>query len=152
MIKERRLIFFSLSFLDIMACGFGAVILLFLILRHNVVVEVQPDPRLAAEVEMLKEDVRDAEVERSDLLNSIEELELQLVTTQGLSQRYLTELNEVEESIQSDPEGASRAPPAVEELNARRQDGGGRVRRPDPPVPRRGNRQYLTGLTLAESG
>ena len=35
MIKKRRNIAFSLSFLDIMACGFGAVTLLFLILRHN---------------------------------------------------------------------------------------------------------------------
>ena len=104
MLKKRRITAFSLSFLDIMACGFGAVTLLFLILRHSVVVEVQPDAKLSAEVEMLKKDVEVAEQERSDLLNSIEDLELQLVNTQGLSTRYLTELQEVEESIQSDPE------------------------------------------------
>ena len=43
MLKKRRITAFSLSFLDIMACGFGAVTLLFLILRHSVDVEVQPD-------------------------------------------------------------------------------------------------------------
>jgi hypothetical protein len=150
MIKERRLIFFSLSFLDIMACGFGAVILLFLILRHNVVVEVQPDPRLAAEVEMLKEDVKDAEEERSDLLNSIEELELLLVTTQGLSQRYLTELEEVEESIQSDPEERiamlRRQVEELERETAKMEEVefGDRIRQ----FLGEGNRQYLTGLTL----
>ena len=41
--KNRRFTAFSLSFLDIMACGFGAVTLLFLILRHSVVEEVQPE-------------------------------------------------------------------------------------------------------------
>lgn len=32
---KRKITTFSLSFLDIMACGFGAVTLLFLILKHN---------------------------------------------------------------------------------------------------------------------
>ena len=43
MARKRRNIAFSLSFLDIMACGFGAVTLLFLILRHNAVEIVTPD-------------------------------------------------------------------------------------------------------------
>ena len=150
MIKNRRFTAFSLSFLDIMACGFGAVTLLFLILRHSVVEEVQPDPRLSAEVEMLKEDVSEAEEERSDLLNSIEELELQLVTTQGLSTRYLTELEEVEESIQSDPEERiAMLRRQVEELERETAtmeevEFGDRVRQ----FLGDGNRQYLTGLVL----
>jgi len=141
---------FSLSFLDIMACGFGAVTLLFLILRHNVVEEVQPDPRLAAEVEMLKEDIQDAETKRSDLLNSIEELELQLVEAQGLSTRYLTDLEEVEESIQSDPEERiAMLRRQVEELERETSkleeiEFGDKVRQ----FLGEGNRQYLTGLTL----
>jgi hypothetical protein len=150
MIKNRRFTAFSLSFLDIMACGFGAVTLLFLILRHSVVEEVQPDPRLSAEVEMLKEDVSEAEEERSDLLNSIEELELQLVTTQGLSTRYLTEVEEVEESIQSDPEERiAMLRRQVEELERETADMeevefGDKVRQ----FLGDGNRQYLTGLVL----
>jgi len=150
MIKNRRFTAFSLSFLDIMACGFGAVTLLFLILRHNVVVEVQPDSRLAAEVEMLKEDVQDAEEERVDLLNSIEDLELQLVTARGLSKRYLTELEEVEESIQSDPEERiAMLRRQVQELeretaNLEEVEFGDKVRQ----FLGEGNRQYLTGLTL----
>jgi len=150
MIKNRRFTAFSLSFLDIMACGFGAVTLLFLILRHNVVVEVQPDPRLSAEVEMLKEDVQDAEEERVDLLNSIEDLELQLVTARGLSKRYLTELEEVEESIQSDPEERiAMLRRQVQELeretaNLEEVEFGDKVRQ----FLGEGNRQYLTGLTL----
>lgn len=150
MIKERRVTAFSLSFLDIMACGFGAVTLLFLILRHSVVVEVQPDPRLNVEVVMLKQDVEQAEIQRSELLNSIEEMELQLVTAQGLSKRFLTDLKEVEESIQSDPdERIAMLRRTVEELEKETAkmeevDFGDKVRQ----FIGEGNRQYLTGLVL----
>ena len=48
MAKKQRNISLSLSFLDIMACGFGAVTLLFLVLRHNDVVVEVPDERLSA--------------------------------------------------------------------------------------------------------
>lgn len=150
MIKNRRMIAFSLSFLDIMACGFGAVTLLFLILRHSVVEEVRPDPNLSAEVYMLKQDVKEAEEERSDLLNSIEDLELKLVTTQGLSKRFLADLEEVEESIQSDPdEQIAMLRRQVEELeketsNMEEIEYGDKVRQ----FLGEGNRQYLTGLVL----
>jgi hypothetical protein len=150
MIKKRKITAFSLSFLDIMACGFGAVTLLFLILRHNVVEEVVPDAKLAAEVEMLQQDVRQASEERTQLLNSIEELELQLVDVQGLSERYLTDLVEVEESIQSDPEEQiamlRRTVEELERETAKMEEVefGDKVRE----FVGEGNRQYLTGLVL----
>ncbi len=150
MIKNRRINAFSLSFLDIMACGFGAVTLLFLILRHEVVEEVQPDPRLNAELEMLAQDVQQAETERIELLNSIEKLELQVLTTQGLSDRYLTDLEELEESIQSDPEERiAMLRRQVEQLeretaNMEEVEFGDKVRQ----FLGEGDRQYLTGLVL----
>ncbi len=150
MIKNRRFSAFSLSFLDIMACGFGAVTLLFLILRHHVVEEPRPDARLVTEVELLQEDVQEAEHERTELLNSLEDLELKLATTQGLSERYLTDLEEVEESIQSDPdERIAKLRRTVEELERETAqmeevEFGDRVRE----FIGEGNRQYLTGLTL----
>ena len=79
MARKRRTTAFSLSFLDIMACGFGAVTLLFLILRHNEVVVEMPDYKLAAEVQLLEQDIRQAEVEKVELLNSIKELALEEV-------------------------------------------------------------------------
>ena len=92
MLKKRRMTAFSLSFLDIMACGFGAVTLLFLILRHNFAEEPVPDPSLTAEVELLQEDVSEAEKDKVEVLNSLEDIELELVTARGLSERYITEL------------------------------------------------------------
>ncbi len=63
--KKRRNIAVSLSFLDIMACGFGAVTLLFLILRHNATEVITPDIRISAEVDMLQMDIRQAEAGKS---------------------------------------------------------------------------------------
>jgi hypothetical protein len=150
MIKDRRPTPFSLSFLDIMACGFGAVTLLFLILRHSVVVEIQPDPRLNAEVVMLKQDVEQAEQKKSEMLNSLEDLELELVTIRGLSKRFLTDLEEIELGIQSDPdEQIAMLKRTVEQLEAETAkmeevEFGDKVRQ----FLGEGNRQYLTGLVL----
>jgi len=149
MARKRRTTAFSLSFLDIMACGFGAVTLLFLILRHNEVVVELPDFKLAAEVELLEQDIRQAEVEKVELLNSIKELALEEVVAQGLSKRFITELQELEESIQSDPEQIAKLKRQVEELESETAsmeevEFGDRVRQ----FIGEGNRQYLTGLKL----
>ena len=149
MARKRRTTAFSLSFLDIMACGFGAVTLLFLILRHNEVVVEMPDYKLAAEVQLLELDIRQAEVEKVELLNSIKELALEEVVAQGLSKRFITELQELEESIQSDPEQIAKLRRQVEELESETAsmeevEFGDRVRQ----FIGEGNRQYLTGLKL----
>ena len=147
--KKRRGNPFSLSFLDIMACGFGAVTLLFLILRHNSMIVPTPDEFLAAEVDLLEQDVVQAEAERVELLNSIEELELQLVEARGLSRRFLTQVQEAEESIQSDPNEIAMLRRQVEELeretaSMEEVEFGDKVRQ----FIGEGDRQYLTGLKL----
>ena len=150
MARKRRNIAFSLSFLDIMACGFGAVTLLFLILRHNATEIVTPDPRLASEVELLQEDIRQAEEAKTELLNSLEQLQLELVKAQGASDRVLTDLEEIEKSIQSDPKDEiaklRRQVDQLEEQTAEMEelDFGDKVRE----FLGDGNRQYLTGLKL----
>jgi len=141
---------FNLAFLDIMACGFGAVILLFLILRHNEMVIEVPDINLSAEVNLLQEDIHDAEEEKVEALNSLDQIELEVVLAQGMSRRFLTELQEIEESIQSDPveeiamlrrqvEELERETASMEEIEF-----GDKVRQ----FIGDGDRQYLTGLKL----
>ena len=147
--RKRRNIAFSLSFLDIMACGFGAVTLLFLILRHNATEIQTPDIRLSAEVDLLQMDIRQAETEKTQLLNSLEEITLELVEAQGLSDRVLTDLQETEKSIQADPNDIDKLRRQVEQLeNETAQmeevEFGDKVRE----FLGDGNRQYLTGLKL----
>ena len=147
--RKRRNIAFSLSFLDIMACGFGAVTLLFLILRHNAVEIVTPDSQLAAEVDLLQMDIRQAEEEKTQLLNSLEKIQLELVEAQGLSERVITDLQEQENSIQSDPNDLDKLRQQVEQLEEETAqmeevEFGDKVRE----FIGDGNRQYLTGLKL----
>jgi hypothetical protein len=147
--KKRRNIAVSLSFLDIMACGFGAVTLLFLILRHNATEVLTPDIRISAEVDMLQMDIRDAEQEKVQLLNSLEKIQLELVEAQGLSKRVITDLEEQENSIQNDPNDLDKLRRQVEQLEdetaqMEEVEFGDKVREFQGD----GNRQYLTGLKL----
>jgi hypothetical protein len=147
--KKRRNIAFSLSFLDIMACGFGAVTLLFLILRHNATEIMIPDLNLSAEVDLLQMDIRDAEQEKVQLLNSLEQVKLELVEAQGLSKRVITDLEEQEKSIQQDPNNLDKLRRQVEQLEEETAqmeevEFGDKVREFQGD----GNRQYLTGLKL----
>ena len=41
MAKKRKFSTFNLAFLDIMSCGFGAVILIFLIIKHDADTQVE---------------------------------------------------------------------------------------------------------------
>lgn len=52
---RRRTEGFNLTFLDVMACGLGAVILLFLIIRHNTDTGAPEDQRLRSELQALRE-------------------------------------------------------------------------------------------------
>ena len=149
MAKKRRNIAFSLSFLDIMACGFGAVTLLFLILRHNANEIPIPDERLSSEISLLQQDIQQEEQDQVKALNSLEDIELRLVKTQGLSKRVITEIAEKEKSIQEDPNNIDilrRKVKQLEEETAQIEDieFGDKVRE----FVGDGNRQYLTGLIL----
>jgi hypothetical protein len=149
MVKKRRNIAFSLSFLDIMACGFGAVTLLFLILRHNANEIPIADERLSSEISLLQQDIEQAEQDKVKALNSLEKIELTLVKTQGLSKRVITELAEKEKSIQEDPNNIDILRRQVKQLEDETSqieevEFGDKVRE----FVGEGNRQYLTGLTL----
>ena len=147
--KAKRNIAFSLAFLDIMACGFGAVIVLFLILRGNTIDVIPPDPRLLAEVDLLQMEILDTEEEKILLLNSLEEIQRNLLEAEGLSKQVITDLEELEKSIQDDPSNIDilrRQVKQLEEKTAQIEDieFGDKVRE----FVGDGNRQYLTGLTL----
>ncbi len=150
--RKRQMTTFSLSFLDIMACGFGAVTLLFLILKHDVEAVETADPNLVAEVNLLQEDLRLAEDDLVQLRNSLRKIEEQTVQAQGLSVRVLKKVDETkrELSIQSDPEDEiailRQQVKELEEQTANLQDSGR-----DDDLRRLigdGQRQYLTGLKL----
>src|SRR5690606_21432782 len=101
--KRRGSSPFNLSFLDIMACGFGAVTLLFLLLKHGTVDPT--DHNLHAEIDLLNEEVRLGEDNKVKIRNSLKQLNDELVEARGLSDRMLQQIEDLRErSIQADPE------------------------------------------------
>lgn len=73
MARRRRFDVFSLAFLDVMSCGFGAVILIFLIINHATEVEFQNVNRDAlSEIRKLDYEVETGELNLADLRQLIE--------------------------------------------------------------------------------
>lgn len=91
--KRRSLNPISLAFLDVMFCGFGAVILIFLILDHtSSQTPSEQNPDLAAEVNLLREEVRDGELGLVALRNTFSDVSFEVVTAEGLARQIQEQL------------------------------------------------------------
>ena len=71
--RRRRLSVFSLSFLDVMSCGFGAVVLVFLIINHDTQKDQQVNNNeLLAEIRMLDYQVQQGEKDMFELIETLD--------------------------------------------------------------------------------
>ncbi len=150
--EKRRISTFSLSFLDIMACGFGAVTLLFLILKHEPTSAIEGSSAEQAEARLLAEDIRVGKRDRVELKNTLAVLDEQIRQAQGQSRRVLDDLNERrrELGIQDDPE---KRVALLREQVTKLEAETARLRKEGRADDTRaflgdGDRQYLTGLKL----
>jgi len=160
--RRRELSSFNLSFLDIMFCGFGAVVLLVLVINTNTVSsrrEVHED--LRAEVARLEREVLAGREHLAEVKNSLQQTDEEVVTTRGKSERVLARIRELTEELadlqnrtlaqkehvnklQSDLKTADTTHRRMGAEIKADQDRGRQVRRFEGE----GNRQYLTGLKL----
>lgn len=157
---RRRVNPLSLAFLDVMFCGFGAVILIFLILDHtSTVAESTTSPDLLAEIDLLNREVREGEEGLVQLRNTVDEISMEVVTAQGLALQiqeqiddFLQELAALENSSMASEESVEQLRSDIESLEdelrrlralATEQEGAS-VRQHIGD----GNRQYLSGLFL----
>jgi len=158
--KKRAFTTFSLSFLDIMSCGFGAVILVFLIIDHSIEAQSKElNQDLLSEVNLLNEDISDGEKDKVRLRNVLSEVDLEVVEAQGKATRIIDDISEFEALIaalkrdgfteRSDIESLKAEIQSLEEevkkLKAAAEDNSGDNAR---SFIGEGNRQYLTGLNL----
>ena len=157
---KRRLSVFSLSFLDVMSCGFGAVVLIFLIINHETEEKAKVvNKDLLAEIRLLDYQVRNGEEDLFELKERLEAIrqrldnsDLKLASTEAdleetrdefgdLSVRSRAEeesLNELKTDVEAREEELERLR-AIDEANE-----GARVR----GFAGEGDRQYLTGLKV----
>jgi hypothetical protein len=145
---RRRIDPFSLSFLDCMCCGFGSVILMFMIISHRITTH-------AAEVT----EVRDVEVLR--VAARVEAQREQLSDRQQRLEQAERILAGSEDELRSQRERNRLAAAELARVRARSREREQAVRRTQqergsqpPATPHvrellnRGNRQYLTGLRM----
>jgi hypothetical protein len=160
--KRRRLNVFSLSFLDCISCGLGAIILLFVIVNAKGAMQrdaVTTD--LRAEVNRLENMVLDGKKELVAARNSMEETEKQLIETRGLARRIIQTLEEKEVELADSEKDTLATRTHVNRLKADLKSVEEELRRlkaaareSDAPgerlrqFPGHGDRQYLTDLKM----
>ena len=117
--RKRQASTFNLSFLDIMSCGFGAVVLVFLIIDHSLEIEIETvNAEVLAEVNLLDEDIREGEAGLVRLRNALDKADLEIVEADGLARRITEELDEYEALIASIEESGVSETDAVTQLKA----------------------------------
>lgn len=71
MIKRKQSEGFNLAFLDIMSCGLGAIILVFMLVKHNV-------NNSSGELDNLKNDIQILEERKENSLQTLKNIDIQL--------------------------------------------------------------------------
>lgn len=162
MARRREFNAFSLSFLDIMSCGFGAVILIYLIINHATeTVDKDMDLQLLAQVTKLEKEVLDGEKDLVELRITVDETEDDITETQGTTLEILEEIEALSQRIAELSESGTSSEDTIEklktELKLLEEDKAileGSVVGDDTAGTSlrafvgEGNRQYLTGLNV----
>lgn len=157
---RRRFTAFSLSFLDVMACGFGAVVLVFLIINHSQEVYSEVMNRdLRAEVTLLEDDIVIGEELMVQIRNQINALELEVAESQGKSRTIIDEtqikrieLAELDKDTLAREEHVKKLKSDIEGLDDERlkaeREAEEEVGKATRMFHGDGKRQYLTGLQV----
>lgn len=160
MARRRRFTVFSLSFLDVMSCGFGAVILVFLVINHATDEEIKSANRdLLSEMRLIDYEVQNGEKDRFQLLERLEALkqrtsdaDARLAATEADIERRREDFSKRDnetlaqresiEQLMSDVESREQEVKRLRALEAA--SDGGRIR----SFVGEGDRQYLTGMKI----
>jgi hypothetical protein len=161
--RRREFTIFSLSFLDVMSCGFGATILLYLILDHRQDARIeQQTSAQQGEVAFLEREVREGKENLAELRNTITMLDDSIAEARGRAREVQAQIDSRREELSTDTkdtvaeqEHLNRLKAdlkQLEEKNERLRAEGEKQQGDDV---RRftgdGDRQYLTGLKLGGS-
>jgi len=153
--KHRTTNSFSLSFLDIMSCGLGAAVLIFLLLKHVVdgptkVTEVQT----YAEVTLLEEEIKEGEENLVRIRNTISDVSDETVTAQGLARQIQEDINKLKSQLEEIAPDSSVDIEGLRDKLAKLESQKEALSKTAPSGNKAyefsgdGDRQYLTGLKI----
>ncbi|WP_299772786.1 VWA domain-containing protein [uncultured Pseudoteredinibacter sp.] len=155
MARKRKFTTFNLSFLDIMSCGFGAVALIFLIIKHDMDRRQLENPNeLSAEVNMLNEDIQAAKALQVRARNSLSDVDQQLLEAQGLARQVNEDIKATRTRLadigSADKNTLEELKQEIQNLQLRKSELEEENKRGNDlrEITGQGNRQYLTGLKL----
>lgn len=161
-LRRREFQLFSLSFLDAITCGFGAVILLFMIINSRVHVEREETLEdLTSEVDRMELKVLTGRNNLVRIREDLTKLVEDWATLRAVRSRLMSEIRATQEEVEDVTQDSAAREAAIErlrqelaalenetaELNARSitpEEAGDRIR----SFQGEGNRQYLTGLRM----
>ena len=159
--KKREFTTFNLSFLDIMSCGFGAVILVFLIMNHGIVEQkTELNEDLLSELNLLDEDVTEGTDGLVRLRNTLSDVDLKMAEAQGLATRIIQDMENYEAQIEDRKRDGYSDDSDIESLKAELASSRAeldQLRRTDrdnndtnaSDFEGEGNRQYLWGFDMS---
>lgn len=159
---KRRVEVFSLSFLDVICCGFGAVILFYTIISAQSGIErTRQAEDLAAQVSLLEEEVLRGARNLVLLRNTLDKTESETISATSRATRLIEELQRRREEASIYDASTLAKRERIEQLKADVQALEASTRRleasaaaPTPRAERAGagrsqaSRRYITGLTL----
>lgn len=160
--KRRSVNAFNLAFLDVMFCGFGAVILFFMIINANTHERKEKiNYVVQGEVEKLDVEVLEGERHLVQLKNTIQQLDDELIQTQGRSREIIEniDINRVQLAQQRQAtltklqtiDALKADLKSLEEARKRLEGGADAAQTQDDRLryfAGQGQRQYLTGLKM----
>ena len=160
--KRKRLNVFSLSFLDIITCGLGAIILLFVLVNAKGAARRETvTADLRAEVNRIENQVLESKKQLILARNILEKTLVELAQTRGLSRQVIKTIREKKIELADRDQDTLASKPHVNKLktdlksleeDVKRLRAGARAR--DElgtklrPFPGQGDRQYLTYLKM----
>ena len=157
---RRKLTTFSMSFLDVMSCGLGAVVLMFFILNHESIEAFTDDnDLLLAEMRRLDFLSQESNLDLGQLRERINEIESRLFETRRIESELREQVMRGEKELDAKLSGLSDEQTRVETLEAQveaqrsqveamrteGEDGGGTSLR---ELEGEGSRQYLSGMRM----
>jgi hypothetical protein len=149
---------FGLSFLDAITCGFGAIILLFVLTASSdQSLRDEETSDLRGEVDTFDEELLEGQLNLAQLRNTLLDTEDQIVTAQGLADEVINETQNLEEEISRLDEDTIAQIEHINQLMAdieakkkalKAQQGSTSIDPGQDLLRRQGNnrQQYLTGL------
>ncbi len=153
--KIRNSSTFSLSFLDIMSCGLGAAVLIFLLLRHDMDSPQTPlDPKDIAEVSLLEEEIKIGEKNLVRIRNTISEISDETVVAQGLARKIEEDIKKLKSLLEEIAPDSSLDVPGLKAKIAKLEAQKKALENTVPSGNKAyeftgdGQRQYLTGIQL----